>query len=1497
MNNNKIKKLTKRERKQQNRKKGLLFSCAVLSSCFVLSSVASASDIEVYQPAVGNKKRIMLMVDQSRSMGGAGLLGLVKDYPVCLGGGVTNILGDLGISIAGNKDLTKDATKLLEGVDKTLLQNALGGSLDPLLKVTTEDISTDYPFNRSYCTVITTPIVVSTLDTILEPLLGKTGLNAQKYIEETCDLQLDLTALGVVVDTSTVGLYRCYDKTSRVRMALMDVLKGKSGTTDQPEIEKLPDSAMVGLSVSPYDHEVNDRAGAIVFEPKPLDQEYLNAAGVKKTHRQHIIDYIASPAMDSKGDFSVTSLLAKHLPGLVSAVVSDVLNKVVGILTNPFGAVSSLLEFEKTNQKLNDLLKVLGLGGNSPLASAYAETGAYLQGNTTKGTGARQLFMKVDTVSLLGISLATERFKCEGWDVSGNCKTWNKRERPFLGNWNWNWDQNEIDKLIKVEGDLVSGLLGGGGLLGAIGNIVGSIAEIGSKELYYAYTTEADGLYSGFKESQANHSADNSLIKAGPNNFYKAPSTAPQCDANGLMVIAGSVPSISPTITDVLFQSKTDTVGGTEKAIERLMGRSLDSTAPLAIKYKDGGDATRKEWGFQCNSVELIQTRKGDGDFSTWKCIGSYATTLRNLSENPVQTAVIGLDRSFLQLPTYVAGRENNNDYTGLNQINTTTVNEDTLLGNFLPKTIKDLLDTLAIGPLGNGVKSLLNSLLPPDEEDIKNMARWGVIGGGGWYNAANSHNIAQSIKNFHDGLGVEAGDPIGLQALPADPLTPYRMSNEVYKSMFEPTEKASWFGNFKKYGLETNNSVNKLKDAWDAAATEYDVKDWNKGGLLKQLQGLPTKTNDDDPENPAVTERTLFTNRGCVTTASASEFTEVGQLKKINNKYLDEVCGTGPTAKKDGNGHFLMNLLGYNVSNDAITDDLTEENRTNWRVGMNLHSIPIKLTQDAVFNADNSIKERNDYMLFGTTQGVLHVVKANTGEETFAFIPNEMLENPKQQDAFTTPVTGHIRFPDNMAYGIDGAWTLDSEYVYGMKEVSSGSTSSEVIATVSEIKKDGKVLAKGKQIVYGGLRMGGRSYYSLDLSNINQPKLKFRIDPISGKVYSKGNPEGKPFDAIKNMGQSWSKPTITTVMYESAPRRVMLVGGGYDMEYEKLAPTITQDTQGAGVYMFDADNGDLLWHASGDNQSTSCGKGDVNHGLKMQNLGSVVSRINTVDRNGDGIADHLYFGDLKGQVWRIDLSDDLGVSSCGAYSMLFQNTGERFYEAPNFSVYGYEQPLAVISIASGNRSLPLSDKRSTSTIYNIFDREVVGGSFDINNNGKSKLVISDLKGMPTESDLNNKTLTKVKSDIPNGWYISAEAVIGKQLDPNGNETTITNTTASKVLGEMVVMNKSLYASVYNPNATTDSCKVQAQGITTVQRYCLPFGVCEQETDPATMRFGAGRGIVDVMVGAGVGTSENGVNRQILNPGLTSAINKANGMPINTMRRQIVPLKWYESNE
>jgi type IV pilus assembly protein PilY1 len=40
----------------------------------------------------------------------------------------------------------------------------------------------------------------------------------------------------------------------------------------------------------------------------------------------------------------------------------------------------------------------------------------------------------------------------------------------------------------------------------------------------------------------------------------------------------------------------------------------------------------------------------------------------------------------------------------------------------------------------------------------------------------------------------------------------------------------------------------------------------------------------------------------------------------------------------------------------------------------------------------------------------------------------------------------------------------------------------------------------------------------------------------------------------------------------------------------------------------------------------------------------SIVSRISAIDRDGDGLTDHLYFGDLGGQVFRADLNNTIGT-------------------------------------------------------------------------------------------------------------------------------------------------------------------------------------------------------------------------------------------------------------
>ncbi|MBN6532914.1 pilus assembly protein PilY [Acinetobacter pittii] len=1418
MNNNKMRKLTKRERKQQDKAKGLLLSCTVLSSFLILSSIASASDIEIYQQN-SSSNTIMLMVDLSQSMGADPIADLQRDYPLCLSGGllgnVTSLLG---------KVATVDINLL------GLVKLDTGAPTDP---------------QSCYIPSLLVTQILEGVDGITNPVLGADLLGLKgsvQYIKDSCEL-VERPPLAIAGPA-----YRCYNRLYRVKQAIHDVIDGNP----EKGISALPDNVSVGLSVFPAMNASgsgkNELAGMIAVEAKPLDAAQRAKIKAKITEVSSV-DPVTS--LTTKVNDLVGKLLALDL---------------VGVVLGALGTIPTLI---------NDLKNLAGL--STPTATAYAETGAYLLSNTTKGTGIVEIgrVRKIE-ISLLGIGLIKigEYQECSTYDVTGKCATWAASFRDGsllgLGGNAPGWYKNKCTATNTTNcHDLPTT---GTSLVGL---------ELNEWKSFYRYNDDLQytSAYSGFPASVA-------TSKSG--NRYVGPSTiSNQCSAKGLYVLTGSIPDLDPNLLDGLLGGATrEPFNSSNSPVRKLMSRSLNPSSNTV---------------FNCGTVPSGWANGSSS--ATWNCIANYAGVLKDGTYNNgvgIKTGVGGIGRDFAHIPNAKTSEE-------LGTIKAPTTVLSSLLGvvGNLLSALNAVLGLLGLDNLTNKLTKLLDNVVPvpldPNHNaDVANLARWGVHGGGGWYQLSSAQSIAEGILDFNQNLIEMESDPIGLQTLPADPLTPYRMTNDVYKSMFEPTEKASWLGNFKKYYTQDDNSVFKLKDAWSTNASPYDVRDWNKGGLLAKLESLKTSAN--------LTGRTLLINRGCENDESGkARFVATHQLKTIDNHYLDTSnssrCSLAPNQRDNANDedYYLMSLLGYKLEKGATAVDLTEANRTNWQVGMNLHSTPIKLTQEATFNADSTINERKDYMLFGTTQGLLHVVDAKTGEETFAFVPNEMLENRQQRNAFLKEKTG---VKANMVYGVDGAWTLYSEYVYGMQRVSSGSSSSRVVATVGEARnasgttlKDnaGKVI-KGKQVAYGGLRMGGRSYYALDLAKLNEPVLKFHIDPDHQRIINQDQiiNDTNTQIALSQMGQSWSKPTITQVYWKGQLKRVMIVGGGYDARYENLAYSNQAGEKGAGVYMFDAENGELLWWASANAASS----------LQIDAMKySVVSRINTADRNGDGLTDHLYFGDLGGQVWRIDFDANLGASSNKGFArLIFKNPTERFYEAPNFSVYGHEQPRAVISIASGNRSLPFSDRTSTSTIYNLFDREVIHPNFKFEHQTlTAKFTLNDLHKMDV-SQLNGTalTLSDVQNSgnkrVQNGWYISAETVIGKQLDSNGNETTITNTASSKVLGEMVVMNKSLYASVYNPNGTSDSCRVQAQGITTVQRYCLPFGICELNV--TDMSFGAGRGIVDVMAGVGTGVDEkNEATRQILNPNAKDSIVGGNGMPINSMRRQIVPLKWYESNE
>jgi Tfp pilus tip-associated adhesin PilY1 len=123
------------------------------------------------------------------------------------------------------------------------------------------------------------------------------------------------------------------------------------------------------------------------------------------------------------------------------------------------------------------------------------------------------------------------------------------------------------------------------------------------------------------------------------------------------------------------------------------------------------------------------------------------------------------------------------------------------------------------------------------------------------------------------------------------------------------------------------------------------------------------------------------------------------------------------------------------------------------------------------------------------------------------------------------------------------------------------------------------------------------------------------------------------------DMGETWSKPALGRVRVctancgnTSAPfpvtedRYVAIFGGGFDRE--------RLNRRGNWLYMVDVETGKVLYRAN-----SSCGV-NTGSGCTPIYFGSIPSEPAAIDGNGDGIIDLLYVGDLKGRMWRIDLTD-----------------------------------------------------------------------------------------------------------------------------------------------------------------------------------------------------------------------------------------------------------------
>ena len=129
----------------------------------------------------------------------------------------------------------------------------------------------------------------------------------------------------------------------------------------------------------------------------------------------------------------------------------------------------------------------------------------------------------------------------------------------------------------------------------------------------------------------------------------------------------------------------------------------------------------------------------------------------------------------------------------------------------------------------------------------------------------------------------------------------------------------------------------------------------------------------------------------------------------------------------------------------------------------------------------------------------------------------------------------------------------------------------------------------------------------------------------------------GSPGLGFGDMGETWSKPALGRVRICTAncdtttptqeDRYVAIVGGGFDRE--------RLNRRGNWLYMIDVETGHVLYRAN-----SSCGINSGSAGCSPTWFASIPSEPAAIDATGDGYIDVIYFGDQKGQLWRIDTSD-----------------------------------------------------------------------------------------------------------------------------------------------------------------------------------------------------------------------------------------------------------------
>ncbi|MHB1117329.1 PilC/PilY family type IV pilus protein [Sideroxydans sp.] len=228
-----------------------------------------------------------------------------------------------------------------------------------------------------------------------------------------------------------------------------------------------------------------------------------------------------------------------------------------------------------------------------------------------------------------------------------------------------------------------------------------------------------------------------------------------------------------------------------------------------------------------------------------------------------------------------------------------------------------------------------------------------------------------------------------------------------------------------------------------------------------------------------------------------------------------------------------------------------------------------------------------NPTVFVGANDGMLHAFNATTGAERWAYVPSMLLGKMAK---LAKPYGGASNPHD---YYVDGRINVRSIDISGTPT----------------------------RILVGSLGAGGRGLYALKIDSLTAGsetdvvnKVLWEIDGLDGDLNNAAPTVSTAYD---NLGYTYGTPAMVKV--NDAGKDAVIAGNGYN-------DSSLGDYQ-AHLYVIDAASGQLIANVAAGSSGTAASPNGLFNPAP-------------VDTNADGKVDRVYAGDLKGTLWKFDISN-----------------------------------------------------------------------------------------------------------------------------------------------------------------------------------------------------------------------------------------------------------------